>query len=342
MSLFRFRCIVLAMGVLSLSLVSTRFLRAGERPPTADKPRVVVVQAKVDAADVGNHADIGKAVSQALEGKLDKLPEKVRAALKKKLAGLHLEVAHGKPGAKPVVSARQLELKVEAAKASGTAKGEKPNVFVLRAGDAKDASAGKKICVAVVAAEGDGAASKTMTVQIKDGQVLLNGKPLPMPKTLQLKAEKATAAKPASRSIKRRINVRLDKAPAAGNQATHRHMVWIDKDGKHHEVDVNVVVDVARDGTATATARASKPKPAAHKTAVQPRIRVRAMRLDAKHPPHAVELNGMPHAQMRIHHADAKNQADEAKTHQEVVKQLRAIEAELRKIRQVLETMKKK
>ena len=187
MSLSRLRFLVAAVGLLAMSVVSTGSTRADDTPQTkssASGSRVAVVRVESDQVDKGG--EIAKAVAEALEGKLKDLPPAVREEIEKKLQSINISGLRVKPGYKPVVSARELELTVQAAKAKAEAAAgaAKSYTFVLRADDAKGAAAEKKMRVSVVAdAEGnsDRKDVKSYTVQINGDQILLNGKAVPLP-----------------------------------------------------------------------------------------------------------------------------------------------------------------
>lgn len=393
MSLSRLRFLVAAVGLLAMSVVSTGSTRADDKPQaknSASESRVVVVRVEGDKVEKGG--DIAKAVAEALEGKLKDLSPAVREEIKKKLQSINISGLPVKAGYKPVVSARELEWKVQAAKAkagAAAAKVEKPHMIVVRANDVKGVATEKQIRVELIAVkEGDSDAkdkgaksitvridgdkillngkalplphdlhlsgdsdnkdAKSFTVQIKGDHILLNGKPLPLPHGVQLKGSKPAAGKSVPHAVQQHIDVMLKKAEETAKKETHqRHAVWVDKDGKKHEINVDVVVDVDKDGKTTATATAESKdrkaeKPAQKKLTDKPQVRVRAMQLGGPHTPHGGAIVGVPNGKMQIFRVEAKNLQEEAKTHKEVVKQLQAIHQELQKIRALLDKMSKK
>lgn len=352
MLLSRLRFLVATVGLVAMFVVSTGATRADDKPQkksSASKSHVAVVRVEIEKVDKGG--DIAKAVAEALEGKLKDLPPAVRAEIKKKLQSINIAGLRVKPGSKPVVSARELELKGQAAKAKAEVAAGVAKSYTVQINGDQILLNGKAVPLphgVHVAGDSDHKDGKSYTVEIKGDQILLNGKAVLLPHGVQLKGSKPAAGKSVPHAGQQHINVMLKKAEKTAQQETHqRHAVWIDEDGKKHEINVDVVVDVDKDGKTTATATAeSKDDPKVKKlpqkkSTDKPQLRFRALQLGGPHAPRGGAIVGVPNGKMQIFRVEAKNLQEEAKTHQEVVKQLQAIHQELQKIRALLDKMSK-
>ncbi len=159
----------------------------------------------------------------------------------------------------------------------------------------------------------------------------------------------------------------MQQAAPSSKKPVRRHMVWKDKQG--HTIEMEAIIVESKSAGNAKKAHDKRAKHDAHHKHGKPhekehaehhghgghahvaikkplkqlkpmRVQVHAIRVDGKRKPVAIAVKRLPHGkvvappQIAVHAA-----AGSADAHQQVVNQLKAIETELKKMRQLLEKM---
>jgi hypothetical protein len=265
----------MAVGVACLALVLDRAAADDDQPVVEEQKQVIVVQ-----TDEGK-ADAAENLQKTLHDKLGGLPAEIQEKIQQKLEAV--KKAHGsRDGSTPkmkVVSARQLDGK----------SGEDADVAIV----VDDTPAGGE------------AETKTLTITVNNGEVLINGKPVKIPAIQRIKK--------AQIKVDARLDEKFDEE--AGT-------IVLGNAKKAGEGVYTIVVD-SNDAQGDKEAK---------------EIRVRAVQVDPGHGHVAGKVFRVVQGKPLTHTVSV--QATEAsQAHADVVERLKSIESELKQIHKLLKEM---